>query len=61
MAPGAKNKFGATLVEQAPPWSMFGAPMVKSEFFEGKFTVLKKVVVTLLGLFGASSSNSAPP
>ena len=29
--------------------------------FEGKFTVLKKVLVTLLGLFGASSSDSAPP
>jgi len=28
--------------------------------FKGKFAVLKKVLMTLLGLFGASSSNSAP-
>jgi len=31
MAPGAKNKFGAPVVEQAPPWSKFGAPMVEPE------------------------------
>jgi len=37
----------------APPWSILSS-------FEGKFTVLKKVLVTLLGLLGASSSNSAP-
>ena len=35
--------------------------MVSLRSFEGKFTVLKKVLVTLLGLFGASISNSAPP
>jgi len=38
----------------APPWSNLSS-------FEGKFTVLKNVLVTLLGLFGASSSDSAPP
>ena len=37
----------------APLWS-------NPSSFEGKFTVLKKVLVTLLGLFGASSNNSAP-
>jgi len=37
----------------APFWSNLSS-------FEDKFTVLKKVLVTLLGLFGASSSNSAP-
>jgi len=37
----------------APLWSNLS-------FFEGKFIVLKKVLVTLLGLFGAFSSNSAP-
>jgi len=48
MAPGAKkNKFGA-------PWSNLSS-------FESKFTVLKKVIATLLGLFGGSRSNSAPP
>ena len=35
----------------APLWSNLSS-------FEGKFAVLKKVPVTLLGLFGASSSNS---
>jgi len=53
MAPGAKNKFGARLVELAPLCSNLN-------YFEGKFTVLKKVLVTLLGFFGASISNSAP-
>ena len=59
--PGQKTN-SATLVEPAPPWSKFGAPMVKSEFFRRQIycTVLKKVLVTLLGLFSASSSNSAP-
>ena len=38
----------------APLWS-------NPSSFEGKFTVLKKVLVTLLGLFGAFSNNSAPP
>ena len=38
----------------APLWSNLS-------FFEGKFTVLKKALVTLLGLFVASSSDSAPP
>ena len=47
MAPGATNKFGAQ-------WSNLSS-------FGSKFTVLKKVLVTLLGLFGASRSNSAPP
>jgi len=46
MSPGAKTN-------SAPLWSNLSS-------FEGKFTVLKKVLVTLFGLFGASSSNSAP-
>jgi len=37
-----------------PVWSNLSS-------FEGKFAVLKKVLVTLLGLIGASSSDSAPP
>jgi len=37
----------------APLWSNLSS-------FESKFTVLKKVLVILLGLFGTSSSNSAP-
>ena len=51
----------------APPWSNRRphgrslAPLWSNlSSFEGKFTVWKKVLVTLLGLFGASSSNSAP-
>jgi len=51
----------------APPWS-YRLPHGRSlatlrsnlSYFEGKFTVLKKVLVTLLGLFGASRNNSAP-
>jgi len=50
-----------------PPWSNWH-PHDRSlahlwsnlSSFEGKFTVLKKVLVTLLRLFGASSSDSAP-
>ena len=38
----------------APLWSNLSS-------FEGKFTVLKKVLETLPALFGASSSDSAPP
>jgi len=37
----------------APPYSNFRS-------LERKCTVLKKVLVTLLGLFGAPSSHSAP-
>jgi len=46
MAPGAKSKFGAPMVEVWRPNGQISS-------FEGKFTVLKKVLVTLLGLFGA--------
>ena len=53
MAPGAKNKFGAPVVEPAPAWSNLSS-------FESMFTALKKVRVTLLELFGSSRSNSAP-
>jgi len=53
MAPRANNKFGAPLVELTPLWS-------KLTSFEGKFTVSKTVLVTLLGLFGTSISNLAP-
>jgi len=51
----------------APPWSnrcphgRSLAPLWSNpSSFEGKFIVLKKVLVTLLGIFCASSSNSAP-
>jgi len=37
----------------APPWSNLSS-------FERKFTILKKVLVTLLRLFDASCSNSTP-
>jgi len=46
MAPGAKNKFAPPGRSLAPLWSNLSS-------FEGKFTVLKKVLVTLLRLFGA--------
>jgi len=52
MAPGTGNKFGA--------------PRSKLRSFESKFTVMKKVLVTLLGRFGAPAviwlplSDSAP-
>jgi len=52
----------------APPWSnrrphcqSLAPPRSKLSFSESKFTVLKKVLVTLLGLLGGSRSNSAPP
>ena len=48
MAPKARRKFGAPMFE----------PYRRS--FWSKCTVLKKVFVTLLGLFGASRSDSAP-
>jgi len=35
------------------------APMFETEVFGSKCTVLKKVLVTLLGLFGARRSDSA--
>jgi len=60
MAPGAKNKFGAPPVEQVPHGRSLAPLWSNLSFFKGKFTVLKKVLVTLLGLFGASNSNSAP-
>ena len=44
----------------APPWSKFGAPVSNLSSFEGKFTVLKKVLATLLGLFGAPAVNWRP-
>jgi len=51
-----------------PPWSnrcshdrSLAPPWLNLSSFESKFTVLKKVLVTLLGLFGASCSNSASP
>jgi len=41
--------------------STFGALMFKPNFFLSKCTVLKKVIVTLLGrLFGTAHSDSAP-
>ena len=38
----------------APPWLNLSS-------FKSKFTMLKKVLVRLIGLFGGSLSNSAPP
>ena len=46
MAPGARSKFGA--------------PMFEFEVVRSKCTVLKKVLVTFLGLFSAPRSDSAP-
>jgi len=46
MAPGARSKFGA--------------PSSNLRFFGSKCAVLKKVLVTLLHLFGALRSSSAP-
>jgi len=44
MAPGAKKKFGS--------------PMFELRSFGSKCTVLKKVLATLLGLFGAPSDSA---
>jgi len=47
--------------------NMFDAPMFELSSFGSKFVVLKKVLVTFLGLFGvpavilSSRSDSAPP
>ena len=49
VAPGAKSKFGI-----APPCS-------KLRCFGSKCSVVKKVLVTLLGLSGAPRGHSAPP
>jgi len=38
-----------------------GLPYSKPRSFESKCTALKKALVALLGLFGASRSHSAPP
>ena len=46
MAPGARSKFGA--------------PCSNLRSFGSKYTLLKKVLVTLLGLFGALRSHSSP-
>jgi len=40
--------------------SKFGAPCSKLRSFGRKFTSLKKVLVTLLGLYGAFRSHLAP-
>jgi len=51
-----------TRLDGAGTISKFGAPMFEPEVLIGsKYTVLKKVLVTLLGLFGAPRSDSAPP
>jgi len=47
MAPGAKTSL-------APPWWNLSS-------FESKFAVLRKVLLVLLGLFGGSRSDLAPP
>jgi len=47
MAPGARSKFGS--------------PSSNLTSFGSKYTLLKKVVVTLLGLFGALRNHSALP
>jgi len=58
MAPGAKNKFGVPVVGLAPSWSKFGAPMVEPELFRNEIycTEESSLLVTMLGLFGASRS-----
>jgi len=40
--------------------SSFGAPMFEPEVFRKQCTVLKKVLVTLVGLFFALRSHFAP-
>jgi len=46
----------------APPWSKFGAPMIKSEFFRRQIYCIEESNCDIVGtfLFGASSSNAAP-
>jgi len=61
MALGAKDKFGAPLVEPAPHGRSLAPLWWNLSSFESKFAVLNKVLVTLLGLFGDSRSDSAPP
>jgi len=47
-----KNQSETTMI-------MFGTPMLEPEVFKSKFTVLEKVLVTLLGLFSVAHSDSA--
>ena len=51
MAPGEKNKFGASVVEPAPPWSKFGAPMSKSEFFRRQIYCIEESTYDIVGTF----------
>ena len=54
MAPGARSKLGVPMFE--PKYSRFDFAS-----FRSKSTVLKKVLVTFLGLFGFPRSDSATP
>ena len=56
-APG-RSKFGGA---KGPPKISLAPPSSNLRSFESKCTVLKKVFVTFLGLYGASYSHSMPP
>jgi len=51
---------GVTRLYGARGRRKFGAPMFETKVFRSKCTVLKKVLVILLGIFGAPRSDSAP-
>ena len=51
MAPGAKNKFGALVVEPAPTWSKFGAPMVEPELFRKQIYCTEESTCDIVGTF----------
>ena len=62
MAPGSKNKFGAALVEPAPPWSTFGAPVVKSDFFQRQIYCIEESTCEIVGTFPRHQQTfGAPP
>ena len=51
---------GVTRLDGPGPRSKFGAPCLNLRSFGTKLIALKKVLVTLLGFFGISHSDSAP-
>ena len=51
MAPGTKKHFAAAVVELAPPWSKFGAPMVKPEHFQKQIYYIEESTCEIVRTF----------
>jgi len=51
MAPGAKSKFGAPVVEPAPSWSKFGALVVEPELFRKQIYCTEESTYDIVGTF----------